>query len=64
MKKSDAIKYFGNPTALAKALGITVQAISQWGDDVPTFHNRHFQIEVLTGGKLKAIEGQRHAQPA
>lgn len=35
MKTEFAIKAFGSSVALAKALGITPSAISQWGEDVP-----------------------------
>lgn len=33
--KQQALAAFGGPAALAKALGITSQAVSQWGDTVP-----------------------------
>lgn len=52
MKKVDAIKYFGSPTKVAKVLGIYPAAVYQWGEDVPRL--RAFEIERITGGKLKA----------
>ena len=52
MKTASAIEKFGNVQALADALDISPQAIYQWGDEVP--EGRAFQIEVLTGGELKA----------
>lgn len=52
MKKKDAIDHFGGANKLAQALGCKPQAISQWSDLVP--QGRAYQIEVLTGGKLKA----------
>ncbi|RXJ70762.1 Cro/Cl family transcriptional regulator [Veronia nyctiphanis] len=59
MNKSDAIKFFGNQTKLAEALGITNSSISQWGEHVPPL--RAFQIERLTHGKLKVVDaGLRH----
>ncbi|WP_341535959.1 Cro/CI family transcriptional regulator [Aeromonas veronii] len=33
-------------------MGVKTQAISQWKEKVPEL--RSYQIEVLTGGKLKA----------
>lgn len=45
MKTSDAILAFGSLTALAKALGISVQAVYQWGDTVPPL--RVYQIKEL-----------------
>ena len=35
MKKHDAIEKFGGARYLAIALGISVQAVHKWGDDVP-----------------------------
>lgn len=52
MKKQDALDHFGGVVGLAKALGCKPQAISQWGETIPK--GRAYQIEVLTGGKLKA----------
>ncbi|MEQ7870717.1 Cro/CI family transcriptional regulator [Chromohalobacter salexigens] len=52
MKKADAINYYGSATALAKALSITLQAIGQWGDEVPLL--RQYQLERMTDGALRA----------
>lgn len=52
MRKSDVIDYFGSITAVAEALEITTQYVSMWPEVVP--RSRQWQIEVLTGGKLKA----------
>lgn len=52
MKTKDAILHFGSKSQLAKNLGVTKGAISQWPDDVPQL--RAYQIERLTKGKLKA----------
>lgn len=52
MKKSDVLSYFGSVDKTAKALGITHVAVSRWGETIP--QGRAYQIEVLTGGKLKA----------
>ena len=54
MKTKTAQQYYGSRKALAEALGVTVGAISLWGDDVPEL--RQYQLEVLTRGKLKASE--------
>lgn len=35
MKKEDALKTFRSPSGIAKAIGVTKQAVSQWGDTVP-----------------------------
>ena len=52
MKKGDVLSYFGGVAATAKALGISHVAVSKWGDTIP--QGRAYQIEVLTGGALKA----------
>ena len=46
MTKQEAIDlYGGSVRALAEALGITEQAVSQWGDSVPEL--RVYQIRAL-----------------
>ena len=62
MKTADAIGAFGSVRALAEALDITVQAIYDWGDEVPT--PRDFQIEVLTKGKVRARADEPGSQEA
>lgn len=52
MKKHEAIKHYGGVVHLAAALGIKPQSVSQWGEDIP--QGRAYQIELLTGGALKA----------
>jgi DNA-binding transcriptional regulator YdaS (Cro superfamily) len=53
MTKKEAIDHFGTATALAKALGITLEAVSQWRD-VPM--RRQYEIERITKGGVKADE--------
>lgn len=48
----DVVAHFEGITGLANALGITTQAISQWGGRIPP--QRAYQIEVLSRGKFKA----------
>jgi len=52
MKKADAIRHYGSVRRLADALGITYQAIYQWGEDVP--ESSAYKLQVLTGGALSA----------
>jgi len=52
MKTEDAVKIFGTKTAIAEALGITPNAVSQWGHKVP--RRREYQIEKASGGQIKA----------
>ena len=53
MKTETAIEYFKTKTALANALGIKKQAISEWREIVP--FKRQLQLEQITNGELKAM---------
>jgi hypothetical protein len=61
MTKNEAIKYFGSSVALARALGITRGAVTNWGDRIPIV--RQYQIQVLTDGSLLADELANQDQP-
>jgi hypothetical protein len=52
MKTADAVRHFGSQSALARALTIKRASVSAWGECPPI--DRQCQIEVLTGGALKA----------
>lgn len=52
MRTEDAIKHFGNPSDLARALGIKQSSIYDWGEFVP--RQRQYELERLTNGALKA----------
>lgn len=52
MTTAEAINHFKTTVALARALGVTPSAISQWGERPPL--GRQYQIEVRTGGALRA----------
>lgn len=52
MRKSDAVRYFGNEYRLAKALNINQSAVSRWTTYVPLI--RAIQLERISGGKLRA----------
>lgn len=45
MTKEEAVKAFGSVRKLADALGISEQAVHQWGDLVPEL--RKFQIREM-----------------
>ena len=49
MKTKDAIEQFGSVAALAAALGLSVQAVYQWGEDVPQL--RAYQIRDLLAAR-------------
>ena len=56
MTKDQAIAHFGTQAALARALGIQRAAVHGWRG-VPL--GRQYQLEVLTGGALKADRSEK-----
>lgn len=53
MTYQDALAYFDNkPSKLAKALGISPAAVSQWRDEIPRL--RQLELEKISNGALKA----------
>lgn len=52
MNKSDVVRHFGSQAEVARALGISPGAVWQWAEDLP--EDRQAQIELLTGGRIKA----------
>ena len=50
MKTAHAIKHYGTPSKVAAALGISRQAVSQWGEIVPL--EAALAISVVTKGEL------------
>ncbi|MCX7132053.1 Cro/CI family transcriptional regulator [Aeromonas sp.] len=56
MQKNDVLAHFGSITAIAKAIGVSHAAVCKWDETIPK--GRAYQIEVLTGGKLKAAQPQ------
>lgn len=52
MNTRDAVAHFGGVIRLAEALGIGRAAVYQWGERPPL--DRQCQIEVMTGGALRA----------
>ena len=52
MTKQEILSHFGGVTKTAKALGCSHVAVSRWGNNPPK--GRQFEIQVLTGGVLKA----------
>lgn len=49
------ISHFGNQAALARALGVSRVAVTQWKvEGIPS--HQAIQIERITGGKFKAVD--------
>ena len=57
MNYEDLIRHFGSQSKAARALNVKPPSVHQWKEDgIP--ETRQFQIEVLTGGALKADRSQ------
>ena len=52
MKTQEAIEHYGSIKALGEALGIWPHVIYRWKESPPLA--RQYELEVKTGGKLKA----------
>ena len=50
------IKWFGSQAEIAKQLGVTRSAVTQWVRSEAIPPQRAIQIEALTKGQLKAVE--------
>lgn len=55
------IAYFGGITATAKALGVKPPSVSEWKSNGVVPEGRQYQVEVLTGGELKAARSTEKA---
>jgi DNA-binding transcriptional regulator YdaS (Cro superfamily) len=66
MKKKDVIKLFGSLSNLARAIGISPQAVSQWPDELtPAIRDRVIAAAVRIGCPLTGVqkpEGGPHEQ--
>lgn len=51
MKKEVVLKHFGTMEKVATALGISVPAVSQWGEVIP--EKNAYRLQEITNGKLK-----------
>lgn len=64
MKISDAIKHFDTAADLARAINVTRSAVAHWvrDDEIPML--RQYQIEVVSGGVLRADVQEDETQDA
>jgi hypothetical protein len=60
MLKETAVRHFGSKIKLARALGVTKGAISNWGDVVP--EGSAYKLEVLTKRVLR-VDPQLYRKP-
>ncbi|OIN31680.1 hypothetical protein AO411_2029045 [Salmonella enterica subsp. enterica serovar Sarajane] len=51
MNKLSAIEFFGTKCAIAKAIGVSKQAVSAWSEIIPK--GAALELEKITNGALK-----------
>lgn len=56
MTKQQAIKWAGSATKLARLLGLSDGAVSQWGREPPML--QQYRIQSLSDNRLKVSEPQ------
>lgn len=54
MYKRDVLAHFGKISEVAKVLGISVAAVSQWGEVIP--EKNAYRLQILTNQALKVDE--------
>jgi len=54
MKTQEAKDFFGGIRPMADALGITEQAIYQWGENVPELRSYHIMAVMADERKIKS----------
>ena len=59
MKTRDVLRVFGSYAEIARALGISRQAVQSWGDDVPPL--RSYQLREIMDEHV-VIESKRTMQ--
>ena len=50
MRTADAIEHYGTRAAVARVLGLTPSAVSQWGETVPELSA--WRLWLASGGRL------------
>jgi hypothetical protein len=63
MTKQEAISLFGNGASLARALGLTRSAISQWPDDLDQTRSDTVNGAALRLGKFKVRKPRAKPTP-
>ena len=61
MLRAIAIKHYGSLAAVARALGITRSAVTQWGRIVP--EGMAYKLESITKGELQ-VDPHRYVRTA
>lgn len=59
MNLEQVVAHFGTQEKAAEALGVTQGSVSAWRDGIPPL--RQYQIQLVTGGVLKADHQQKSA---
>ena len=62
MKKAYVVGFFGGPSATGLALGISSQAISKWGEDVPASRIAHVELVMRIEQERRDMEVRKEAR--
>lgn len=62
MRKEEVLEFFGGPHAAGKAIGITGQAVSMWGDDVPKSRVKAVEMAMAIERDRRERERRREAR--
>lgn len=54
MYKKDVLKHFGTVSEVAKAVGVSMAAVSQWGEIIP--EKNAYRLQQVTKNKLRVDE--------
>jgi DNA-binding transcriptional regulator YiaG len=55
MRYTEAIKHFGSEAQLARALGISRQAVNLWKSPDRIPKGSAYQLQVITAGRLRVL---------
>lgn len=61
LTKEEVVKFFGSRIATAEALGITPQAVSLWGENVPPGRLAHVRLVMKLEAQKRAARKKRKA---
>lgn len=59
MRTDEAVEFFGDKITLAKAIGITPQSVSGWGDLVPTSRVKSVRLAMKERAEQLEAEAKR-----
>ena len=59
MKTKDVLEFFGSAAETGRAIGITGQAVSQWGSDVPGTRVKAVEMAIQLENMRRDLEANK-----